>query len=95
MLEDASNAHLIAWTEPNGMSFQVLAPTEFSLRLLPTQFKHKNFSSFIRQLNMYDLSNGNNTNSDPPTSPTEQPWEFKHPLFQRGRWDLLGQIKRK
>ena len=52
MLDETQNSHLIYWT-PNGSSFMVSNPGELSRDVLPRHFKHNNFSSFIRQLNMY------------------------------------------
>lgn len=52
MIEDKSTDNIVCWSS-NGSSFVVLDPPEFSRILLPTYFKHNNFSSFIRQLNTY------------------------------------------
>jgi hypothetical protein len=52
LLEDPGNAHLIAWT-PSGDAFIVLQPEAFAKELLPTVFKHNNYTSFVRQLNIY------------------------------------------
>jgi hypothetical protein len=52
LLADPANAHLITWTA-DGDAFMVLQPDAFARELLPTVFKHNNFSSFVRQLNIY------------------------------------------
>lgn len=52
MVDDGSTDSIISWSENND-SFVVWDMTEFSVQLLPQYFKHSNFSSFIRQLNIY------------------------------------------
>lgn len=52
LLDDPSNSHLITWS-PSGDSFIVLQPDAFARELLPTVFKHNNYTSFVRQLNIY------------------------------------------
>jgi hypothetical protein len=42
------------WTD-EGLAFMIIDQTKFSEEVLPVYFKHNNFSSFIRQLNMYDF----------------------------------------
>lgn len=52
MVDDESTNELISWTESND-SFMIWNESKFSSQLLPKYFKHNNFSSFVRQLNIY------------------------------------------
>ncbi|TYH33019.1 hypothetical protein ES332_D13G029800v1 [Gossypium tomentosum] len=52
MVDDESTDAIISWSQNND-SFIIWDMTEFSVHLLPKFFKHSNFSSFIRQLNIY------------------------------------------
>ena len=52
MLEDSASNAVITWT-PSGQSFVVVSLMEFQESVLPKYFKHNNFSSFVRQLNLY------------------------------------------
>ncbi|KAG2235387.1 hypothetical protein INT48_005737 [Thamnidium elegans] len=93
MLEDPETPELIAWSS-HGDLFSVSNPTAFSKTVLPQYFKHNNWQSFVRQLNMYgfhkvnDLIHSNLTNEN-------QTWEFKHPNFRKGAVGDLQHIKRK
>ncbi|CAD8061805.1 unnamed protein product [Paramecium primaurelia] len=84
ILENNMYEDIVSWNE-DGLSFTVKNISQFSSIVLPIHFKHQNFSSFIRQLNMYDFhkTRGGSVN------------EFKNEYFQKGRKDLLHQIKRK
>lgn len=93
MVADADTNSLISWTS-EGDCFQVTDPTEFSRKVLPVYFKHGNWQSFVRQLNMYgfhkinDLAYGG-------VYGDAQLWMFKHDCFQRGELKLLQNIKRR
>ena len=52
MLEDTSWAHVVSWG-PHGDCFVVKDMNEFTKSILPRMFKHSNFASFVRQLNLY------------------------------------------
>ncbi|CUA70665.1 Heat shock factor protein [Rhizoctonia solani] len=94
MINDPKSASFIAWNE-HGTSFIVQSVGEFSRSILGSHFKHSNFSSFVRQLNMYGFHKVNKTPRSQRTSQDNQTWEFSHPKFLKGRVDLLDQIKRK
>lgn len=52
LVDDPLLDSIIGWGN-NGESFVVWDPVEFSRLVLPRNFKHSNFSSFVRQLNTY------------------------------------------
>ncbi|PWN18055.1 winged helix DNA-binding domain-containing protein, partial [Microstroma glucosiphilum] len=93
MLEDETISNMISWG-PTGDVFSVSNPAEFSRLVLPTWFKHANWQSFVRQLNMYGFHKVNHTFSGLPNEEV-QIWEFKHTYFRKGEVGLLSEIKRK
>lgn len=83
LVEDPATDDVISWNS-DGSAFIVRQPAEFARDLLPTFFKHSNFSSFVRQLNTYGFHK----------IATSQ-WEFSNDLFRKGDKDLLCDIRRK
>ena len=63
ILEDEKYPDIIGWSYSKD-SFQIKQLDSFSSIVLPEYFKHKNYSSFIRQLNMYGFHKINSKDSD-------------------------------
>lgn len=95
MVNDPENHQYIRWSN-DGESFLVAHREEFMKSILPKYFKHNNFASFVRQLNMYgwhkvqDITSGLLRDDRNP----EEVLQFKNALFLRGREDLLDSIVR-
>lgn len=83
ILNDSSLERAVHW-DSSGHSFSIADPTAFTKEVLPQFFKHKNLSSFIRQLNVYGFQKSRGAASH----------EFSHPLFVRDRPELISEMKR-
>lgn len=83
LVDDVATDDVVSWND-GGTAFVVWQPAEFARDLLPTLFKHSNFSSFVRQLNTYGFK-----------KVATSRWEFSNDKFQRGKKELLGQIRRR
>ncbi|KAI7867851.1 hypothetical protein BDF14DRAFT_1725814 [Spinellus fusiger] len=95
MVNDPDSDELIQWTD-DGRSFLVIRHEEFAKRVLPRFFKHSNFSSFVRQLNMYGFHKVPHMQQGVLQADTEsERWEFSSPHFQRNQPDLLLLVTRK
>ncbi|KAG4098709.1 hypothetical protein H8356DRAFT_990670 [Neocallimastix lanati (nom. inval.)] len=93
MLSDPKQSNFIKWND-TGLSFTIRNVQGFSHNVLPLHFRHNNFSSFVRQLNMYGFHKVNK--STPSTKGSDnQVWEFFHPKFIRDKPHLIEEIKRK
>ncbi|KAG2186018.1 hypothetical protein INT43_002456 [Umbelopsis isabellina] len=89
---DEDIQHLVSWSK-EGDIFSVKNPTEFARTILPQYFKHNNWQSFVRQLNMYGFHKVNDVFHT--VTNEQQLWEFAHDCFRRGQPELLQRIKRK
>ncbi|GJU29162.1 heat stress transcription factor A-8 [Tanacetum coccineum] len=83
MVDDPSTDDLISWSQTND-SFIVWDESQFASQLLPNYFKHSNYASFQRQLNIYGFRK---TDTDR--------WEFANDGFIKGQKHLLKSINRK
>ncbi|RVD90729.1 heat shock transcription factor [Tubulinosema ratisbonensis] len=93
ILEDPTNQRYIRWNEA-GDTFLIIDTLEFTKNTLDQYFKHKNFNSFIRQLNKYDFHKVKSS-EETIMKFGENIWEFKHEFFRRRRKELLTKIVRK
>jgi heat shock transcription factor 1 len=93
LVNDQSCDDLIAW-DPSGASFHVFDQARFSREILPRYFKHNNFASFIRQLNMYGFRKISTIEHGSLKNERDD-IEFGHPHFIRGQESLLELIKRR
>lgn len=87
---------MIRWSD-DGNSFIVLDEDEFARTLIPELFKHNNYASFVRQLNMYGFHKkvGLSDNSMRASErKNKSPSEYSNPYFKRGQPDLLWLIQK-
>ncbi|KAL7581182.1 hypothetical protein ACA910_005971 [Epithemia clementina (nom. ined.)] len=93
---DTAHSSIATWSD-GGTTFVVKDTEKFAAEVIPEFFKHNNFSSFVRQLNFYGFRK---IKSDPlrirdaESSEESRFWKFRHEKFQRGREDLLGEIRK-
>lgn len=95
-LDGARNTELIRWSD-RGDSFIVVDEDEFAKTLIPELFKHNNYASFVRQLNMYGFHKrvGLSDNSMKASErKNKSPSEYYNPYFKRGHPNLLWLINK-
>ena len=97
ILNDSESNKYIHWSQ-SGLSFVISHPEELSKKVLPFYFKHSNFTSFIRQLNMYGFKKVQNINQGSLHAISHSDaagMEFENEFFVKDRQDLLCLISRK
>lgn len=82
------DADIICWSE-DGTQILIKEPERFAAEVCPKFFRHRNFNSFTRLLNMYQF------HKVPSVQRDSKDVCFEHPHFQRGRDDLLPLVQRK
>ncbi|KAF3911954.1 hypothetical protein AA313_de0202593 [Arthrobotrys entomopaga] len=95
-VNDENNHDIIRWSD-DGDSFIVLDEDRFSKELIPGVFKHNNFASFVRQLNMYNFHKKvGMTDGSLKASMDGQKarLEYEHKYFKRGHPDMLFLIEK-
>ncbi|KAJ9104543.1 hypothetical protein QFC21_002039 [Naganishia friedmannii] len=98
MLEDQEimASGLLKWSA-DGQGFVCADPNEFARLFLSKYFKHANWHSFVRQLNMYGFNKQVNDVFQTLSQPADQPiaWEFRHAIFRRGDPSCVHRIRRR
>jgi hypothetical protein len=87
MLKDRAASPHVTWS-PKGDSILVFDPPTFAAKVLPRYFKHGNFASFVRQLNLYGFHKTSNESGAGAC-------EFSHHIFRRGNEHQFKDIRRK
>eukprot|EP01136_Pigoraptor_vietnamica_P001083 Opistho-1_new@27241 len=90
LLDSKENNEAICWSE-DGSCIVIGDTTKFQLMILAKSFKTNNFSSFVRQLNMYGFHKVNGFKHAPEK---KSPVVFQHPNFHRDNPELLLNIRR-
>ena len=85
ILETPEYNDIIHWDD-TGKYFLVKNLHDFTENILPKYYKHNNYSSFVRQLNMYDFHKKRSNQNE---------HIFQHKLFCKGQKELISTIKRK
>lgn len=80
--------NIISWSE-DGTKILIKSSERFAREICPKFFRHRNFNSFTRLLNMYQF------HKVPSNRRESKDICFSHPHFQRGREDLLPLVQRK
>mmetsp|Transcript_12780 Transcript_12780/g.17165 ORF Transcript_12780/g.17165 Transcript_12780/m.17165 type:complete len:415 (-) Transcript_12780:387-1631(-) len=79
---------IIQWTD-DGEAVTINDPTRFACEICPKFFRHRNFNSFTRILNMYQF------HKIPNNEKNVKKVKFIHPCFKRNHEELLHRIQRK
>ncbi|GAA5968470.1 hypothetical protein JCM11641_007646 [Rhodosporidiobolus odoratus] len=96
MVSDTATDDLIYWSD-EGDSFFITSADRVAKELLPRFFKHSNFGSFVRQLNMYGFHKVPHLQQGvlkKEKAEEAELLEFNNPNFTRSQPDLLCLIRR-
>ncbi|CAD8123315.1 unnamed protein product [Paramecium sonneborni] len=80
-----SEQAVVCWNK-EGTAFYIQDPAQLTEQILPQYFKHRNYQSFLRQLNMYGFKKLKNIQGKN---------EFQHQQFRKGVKNNLQKIKRR
>ncbi|KAI9256039.1 HSF-type DNA-binding-domain-containing protein [Helicostylum pulchrum] len=95
ILNDAASQEHIFWVD-SGQVICVPNASNFSKVILPKYFKHSNWQSFVRQLNLYGFRKVYRLNlSYDDTAEKRAVWQFKHDCFRKDNTEKLCEIKRR
>eukprot|EP01083_Nonionella_stella_P023088 63829_1 len=85
MLHDSTLRHIISWHDTMPNAFVVHKQTAFCQEILPKFFKHNKFTSFVRQLNMYQFHKLRD----------EKPMTWSHQYLHKNKYSQLQFIQRR
>jgi hypothetical protein len=97
MVNALRDPSLASWSE-DGLTFIVRDTERFASDIIPQYFKHKNFKSFVRQLNFYGFKKAKVARIKTGKRDADREhkcWRFKHDSFRRGRPELVEEIKKR
>lgn len=87
-LLDECDTNIGRWSE-DGTQIVIVDPARFAAEICPKFFRHRNFNSFTRLLNMYQFHKVQGSSQDSKLVC------FAHAHFARGQEDQLSRIQRK
>eukprot|EP00565_Helicotheca_tamesis_P006800 CAMPEP_0185724730 /NCGR_PEP_ID=MMETSP1171-20130828/1123_1 /TAXON_ID=374046 /ORGANISM="Helicotheca tamensis, Strain CCMP826" /LENGTH=419 /DNA_ID=CAMNT_0028392651 /DNA_START=24 /DNA_END=1283 /DNA_ORIENTATION=- len=93
---NTSDPSIVCWSK-DGKSFIIKDVDSFSTKVIPQFFNHKNFKSFVRQLNFYGFHKVkcDRIKKDAVLDKLEAKHSrFRHEHFRKGRPDLLEEIQK-
>lgn len=93
MVNDMRNKDLIHWNK-DGTTFIVTHRENFVHEILPKYFRHSNFASFVRQLNMYGWHKVQDIRSGSIQNNSDERWEFENKNFIQNKEEFLENIIR-
>ncbi|CAM9442606.1 unnamed protein product [Ectocarpus sp. 6 AP-2014] len=82
-LVEEEDSEIVEWL-PDGLAFRVKDIQRFSCEVLEKYFNHSKFTSFQRQLNLYQFKRRKGAHAG----------AFHHPSFRRGQRHLLSKVRR-